>query len=357
MSANAWTRPVFNLDAAAWRGIRSRNREPIARGLALRFYLAGSALSALDALQKRIYQRVLDEITTRPPVFLVGYWRSGTTLLHELLALDDCFAAPSTYECFNPHRFLLTVHRAPGENRVVRPAGDMTVSPSSPQEEEFALLCMGAISPYEAFMFPGALERFEMLCDPDLFEHAQQLRWNAAMTWILKATAYVHGADRRLLLKSPANSFRLGRLAALCPGAAFVRLVREPCAVFASNLRLWPSMWKRYALTAPLEQAVLIERILESRRVLEQKLRSAMSALPTGRHATVRYEDLVSDPRGTIELLYDRLALGDPSAMLPKVSAYLAARPRAPAQSAEKWRPMLQARWTEMFDEFSYSRG
>ena len=163
MSANAWTRPVFNLDAAAWRGIRSRNREPIARGLALRFYLAGSALSALDALQKRIYRRVLDGITTRPPVFLVGYWRSGTTLLHELLALDDCFAAPSTYQCFNPHRFLLTVHRAPGENRVVRPAGDMTVSPSSPQEEEFALLCMGAISPYEAFMFPGAFERFEML--------------------------------------------------------------------------------------------------------------------------------------------------------------------------------------------------
>ena len=357
MSANAWSRPVFNLNAAAWRGIRTRNRAPIERGLALRFQLAGRMLSALGALQKRRYRGVLEPITPRPPLFLVGHWRSGTTLLHELLALDDHFAAPSTYECFNPHQFLLTANRAPAENRVVRPTGDISVSPSSPQEEEFALLCMGAVSPYEAFMFPCALERFEELCDPDLFDPAQQLRWNETMMWILKATAYLRGTDKRLLLKSPTHSFRLRRLATLMPGAAFIRIVREPCAVFASTLRLWKSMWERYALTAPLEQQALIERVIETRLALEGKLKNALAALPADRHATLRYEDLVSDPCGAIELLYDRLALGDASAMLAKVRAYLASRPRPPAQPVEQWRPMLQARWPQLFDEFSYPRG
>ncbi|HVA40959.1 MAG TPA: sulfotransferase [Candidatus Binataceae bacterium] len=356
MSSGAWSRPAFNLNLSAWRSIRIRHPEPIDRGLELRFYLAAGVLSALEMLQRRLYQRVLDQLDLRPPLFLVGHWRSGTTLLHELLALDEHFAAPSTYACFNPHQFLLAHHHAPAATRLVRPTGDMTVSPSSPQEEEFALLCMGATSPYEAFVFPSALHQFEALCDPDLFEHAQELRWNAAITWILKATAYVCGADKRLLVKSPANSFRVPRLSALFPGARFIRLVREPCAVFASTLRLWQSMWERYALAAPLGREVLIERILETRLALERRLQSALRTLPADRVATVRYEDLVADPCHTIELLYERLALGDPSPLLPKVSAYMARNPPSAPHPAQDWRRLVQARWPEMFDEFGYAR-
>jgi hypothetical protein len=356
MSTGAWSRPVFNLNLSAWRSIRGRHPEPIDRRLESRFYLVGSMLSALAMLQKRLYGRILEQLDLRPPLFLVGHWRSGTTLLHELLALDEYFAAPSTYACFNPHQFLLAHHRAPAPARLARPTGDMIVSPSSPQEEEFALLCMGATSPYEAFVFPSALRRLEALCDPDLFEHAENLRWNDAMTWILKATAYVCGADKRLVVKSPANSFRIPRLSTLFPGAMFIRLVREPCAVFASTLRLWQSMWERYALTAPLTQEALIERILETRIALERKLRSALRTLPADRVAAVRYEDLVAEPSRTIELLYERLALGDPAPLLPKVKAYMAQNRPSATRSADDWRRLIQARWPEMFDEFGYVR-
>jgi hypothetical protein len=278
-----------------------------------------------------------------------------------LLALDEDFAAPSTYACFNPDQFLLAHHHAPASRRFTRPSGDMTVSASSPQEEEFALLCMGATSPYEAFVFPSALRQFEALCDPDLFEHAEAQRWNDALTWILKATLYVCGADNRLLIKSPANSFRVARLSRLFPGAMFIRLVREPCAVFASTLKLWQSMWERYALGATLAQEVLIERILETRIALERRLQSALLALPPNRVATFRYEDLVADPYGTIDLLYDRLALGDPSPLLPKVRAYVAQNPTpltrlVERRSADDWRWLVQTRWPEMFDEFGYAR-
>lgn len=357
MKSGAWSRPIFSLDLAAWRAMRRRHRDPLARGLALRFYLAGSALSALGALQARMYRQTLGRIELRPPLFIVGHWRSGTTLLHELLALDDRFAAPSTHACFNPHYFLLAQHRAPAAALVARPTGDVAVSPASPQEEEFALLCMGALSPYEAFMFPPALHQIEALSDPDFFEPPQQLRWNDAMTWFLKAIACVSGAERRLVVKSPANSFRVARLYALFPGAAFIRVVREPCAVFASSLRLWQSMWKRYALTPALAQEVLIERILETRLALERKLHDGLRALPAHRVATLRYEDLTADPRGTIALLYERIGLGDPSAMLPRVSEYMAQnRPPAP-RPAEDWRALVESRWSALFDEFGYARG
>ncbi len=354
MNSGAWSRPAFNLNLAAWRAIRRRHPEPIDRALELRFYAAGGIQSALRMLQQRLYRRTLEQLELKPPLFLVGHWRSGTTLLHEMLALDQSFAAPTTYACFNPHQFVLAQHNAPSAESLVRPTGDMMVSPSSPQEEEFAMLCMGATSPYEAFVFPSAIHQLEALCDPDLFERAQQQRWNDAMTWILKATAFVHGTDKRLLVKSPSNSFRLQRLGALFPGAKFIRLVREPCAVFASTRRLWRTMWERYALTAPLADEILIERILDARLALEAKLKASLQILPPDRAATIRYEDLVADPLATIELLYKQLKLGDSSLMLPKVSAYVAQNPRRAPVSTEDWRQLVQSRWRELFDEFGY---
>ena len=355
MNSGAWSRPAFNLNLAAWRGIRRRHPDPIERALELRFFAAGSIQSALATLQNRIYRSTIDQLELKPPLFLVGHWRSGTTLLHELLALDQSFAAPTTYACFNPHQFVLARHRAPAPESIVRPTGDMIVSPSSPQEEEFALLCMGATSPYEAFMFPSAIHQLEALCDPDGFDPAQQQKWNDAMTWFLKATAYVDGADKRLVVKSPANSFRLHRLGALFPGAKFIRMMREPCAVFASTRRLWQTMWERYALTAPLADEVLIERILDTRLALEAKLKASMQNLPPDSVATIRYEDLVADPRRTIETLYEQLALGDPSPMLPKVIAYMAQNPRPAPASTEAWRQLVQSRWPALFDEFGYT--
>ncbi|MHB8383384.1 MAG: sulfotransferase family protein [Candidatus Binataceae bacterium] len=356
MNSKAWSRPVFNLNLSAWRAVRSRHREPIDPALALRCYLTGGMMSALGQVQNRLYRRTLDRLDLRPPLFLVGHWRSGTTLLHELLALDESFAAPSTYACFNPDYFLLARHRAPSTAPLTRPPGDMNVSAASPQEEEFAMLCMGATSPYEAFIFPAAMYQLGALSDPDLFEPSQAHRWDAAMTWFVKATGCLHGADKRLLIKSPANSFRVSRLDTLFPGARFIRIVREPCEVFASTLRLWRSMWDRYALTAPLARDVLIERILDTRLALERKLKSSLRILPAERFATIRYEDLVADPRGTIEHLYERLALGDPSPILPKVTAYMARNPRPAMPSSENWRALIQVRWRELFDEFSYPR-
>ncbi len=45
---------------------------------------------------------------TEPPIFIIGHWRTGTTLLHELLIQDERFGYPTTYECFAPNHFLLS---------------------------------------------------------------------------------------------------------------------------------------------------------------------------------------------------------------------------------------------------------
>ena len=84
-------------------------------------------------------------------LFIIGHWRSGTTLLHELLVLDERYAYPTTYECFAPNHFLLTGNCLPKLIWFLlpakRPMDDMAVSFDHPQEDEFALISMGAPSP------------------------------------------------------------------------------------------------------------------------------------------------------------------------------------------------------------------
>ena len=65
--------------------------------------------SALRAVQGVLYRQALARVRlSGDPVFIIGHWRTGTTLLHELLALDPRLRAPTNYECLVPNHFLLT---------------------------------------------------------------------------------------------------------------------------------------------------------------------------------------------------------------------------------------------------------
>ena len=61
--------------------------------------LATPLNSALALLQRLLFGRKLAAAEFHgPPVFIVGHWRSGTTLLHELMVRDDRLSSPSTYQ-------------------------------------------------------------------------------------------------------------------------------------------------------------------------------------------------------------------------------------------------------------------
>jgi hypothetical protein len=136
-----WSRPLFNLNLTAWQRLGTKYGRPTDRRLQSRILLQGALVSATGRFQELQYGKQIEALSLEAPVFILGHWRSGTTLLHEILALDKELATPTTHQCLNLHSFLFSlnglVHRgAP----IVRPAGDRLVSSASPQEEEFAPL-------------------------------------------------------------------------------------------------------------------------------------------------------------------------------------------------------------------------
>ncbi|HZP13380.1 MAG TPA: sulfotransferase [Nevskiaceae bacterium] len=258
-----------------------------------------------------------------PPVFIVGHWRSGTTFLHELLVCDPQFAYPSTYACMNPQHFVMTergAEKLSGNVEATRPMDAMKISSASPQEDEFALLCLGARSPYEGVLFPQRLRRALQSGAFEALSPAEQETWKRLMVRFAGQVGS-KAPDRTLLLKSPPHGWRVSVLRELFAGARFVHIVRDPFDVAASTRRMWQQLYGIYALTPPPYPDPLPDIAPFQAQLLAATDRAMDGAKDS---CTVRFEDLMSAPHRELERIYATLELGDYAAVRPRFEAQLA---------------------------------
>src|SRR5438552_3577333 len=106
-----WSPRFWNgADAFTWLRLLARNRFAVEPPF---WYIAaivsGQSLvnTGLRWLQEGLYAEALKR-PPAPPLIVLGHWRTGTTLLHELLTLDEQFHSPTTLHCFEPCQHLLT---------------------------------------------------------------------------------------------------------------------------------------------------------------------------------------------------------------------------------------------------------
>ena len=304
MRAGHWWRMV-----ARNRFRISLNRTRIAVGVSL-----FSPLNDLLALGQSLVhgRRIAATEIEHEPLFILGHWRSGTTLLHELLVLDPQFASATTFQCFAPWHFLLS---EPWMVRFggfllpkKRPMDNMAAGWSLPQEDEFALMNMGVASPYARIAFPRTQPpSLEYLDFEGLSPEALQA-WRGRLLWFLRVLTYHYGG-RRLVLKSPPHTGRMAELAAMFPNARFVHLARDPRKLFSSTMRLWKSLYEVQALQDWWDEAAMQEYVFECLTRMYGSFERARATVDPSRLADIRYEDLVADPMSTVSELYDRLGL------------------------------------------------
>lgn len=277
--------------------------------------IATLALSTINTILS-LPERVLIPLFTRrrcvpSPVFILGVHRSGTTHLHNLIALDPAFIAPTTWQVMNPHGFLISgwllkpvfALFAPWR----RPMDAVRFGLSTPAEEEFAVANMGGVSPDWSFRLPRAADHYDCFCFPDQMTDAQRHRFGALHTRFLRAvTMYTR---RRPLLKSPHNTGRLAFLADLYPGARFIHIRRDPDAVYRSNLNIARTAHALFQLQDPSAGGAYADRFPDLYRAMEDRFYADADARAWAGVVEVRYEDLVADPERVIRQIYDGLDL------------------------------------------------
>jgi hypothetical protein len=278
-------------------------------------------------VQQAVYgRRVARTPVPRAPVFILGHWRSGTTLLHELLAQDPRHAFPTTYECFAPHHFLVTRSWLP---RLLgwlmpgrRPMDNMAMGWDRPQEDEFALCLLGQPSPYERIAFPNRPADDADALDLRGLSSRVLRQWKTTFFRLMQELTFAKGG-RRLVLKSPPHTCRIPTLLELFPDARFVHIVRDPYVIYPSTLHLWRVLYGVHGLQRPSWKG-LPETILQTFEQMYDRLEAGRSLIRPGHFHELRYEDLVRDPIGQLEVIYRVLELGEFEPARPRVEAYLA---------------------------------
>ncbi len=295
------------------------------------------------------------------PIFIIGHWRTGTTLLHELLSLDRRLRCPTTFECFLPNHFLVSQWLLKRWTAFVlpprRPSDNMSMGWDLPQEDEFALCNLGLPSPYAMIAFPNRLPQFGRYLELDDLSDPERRRWKSVLMTFLKQL--VCRRPGRIVLKSPTHTFRLPVLCEMFPKSHFVHLVRDPYTVFMSTVRLWKSLFTSHGYQKPTWEG-LEEYVFDTFGRMHRRLEATRGLVDPRRFHELRYEDLVSNPVAEVHALYGRLGLAGFDAVEPAVRAYVAARADYRTNRYEltpQLRGEIARRWKPYFEKYGYALG
>jgi hypothetical protein len=256
-------------------------RAPLGYGLRLRWH------ARLFELNWRLQlERMPRGGPAADPVFILGLWRSGTTVLHELVNACGGWVTPRTWQCFHPSTCFMTGPPARG-GTVKRPMDQGLIAAEGPQEDEFATLLLGEPSIYRGLIDPRRLLECGAASWSD--DGGDLARWQQFVQGIAAS------GGGRLLLKSPGHTFRIPALRRLFPGARFIWIGRHPGEVLASNVRMWTAMMAVYALWDcgdDLLQQFLHEAVGACGRALER----CVAEMTREQMLWVDFEALQTDP-------------------------------------------------------------
>jgi len=142
-------------------------------------------------------------------------------------------------------------------------------------------------------------------CDRDAFDRyaaAAPRTWDGLFLAYLAGCAEPSGATR-VGEKSPVHTHYVGPLSASFPAAKFIHIVRDPRAVVLSRVR------------AGFGSNLIVPNVHRWRRAAEMH-RDHAQRLGPERYLLIRYEDLVSDQRATLEKVCNFLGIAMTESML-----------------------------------------
>ncbi len=351
MTVGAW---IKLLNSARWRV--APYRWPMA------FIVSGLAINnSFWALAQRLFygKKIRDVRLVGEPIFIVGHWRSGTTLLHEYMMRDDRFACADTYDCFAPAHFLVSgpVFR-PWVKFLMpnkRPMDNMVAGLDRPQEDEFAICALGMNSPYRDVAFPNGKpidEEFLTLRD---VSDSDRTRWLDALEYVLKSLTVASG--KTIVLKSPPHTARVKTIRERFPNAKFVHISRDPYALFPSTVNLWTKLAKTHGFQNPKGGAELEEKVLRNFEQMYDAFCEDVGEIPQGNLCEVAYDELVANPVDAMERIYRELGIGGFDERRNVFEDFAAAQKSYRKNKFElspEIKEVIKTRWKKYFDRYGY---
>lgn len=294
-----------------------------------------------------------------PPLFILGHWRSGTTLLHNMLSKDPNAAYMTTYHSLFPNNLgskwlFKTFMRINMPDK--RPSDNVALNIDFPQEDEFAFSNSQPHAYYNFFYFPkNYLKFYERSVKHKNLSKKEIEKWYQRYDQMLKK-AIVNTEGENLIIKNPVNTARIDKLLKLYPDAKFLYIYRNPITVYYSTKRffqqLYPTLWLHEVNNEFIEQMILnvYELIMEDYLKLKH-------LIPVENLMEVRYESFEQEPIKEMEKIYSQLLKRDFSKVKTYFESYFNTQKRHKKNSYivnANEIAMVQERWTKYINLYQY---
>ena len=256
------------------------------------------------------------------PIYIIGNPRSGTTFTHRLISMDEQFSFFKLYHTIFPAVIFYKFYAVLGRfDRVVRSPlrkllnrlsrkgfkGWETIHKTGPHEAESdeMLFVYAMLSPLLGLLFPF-LDSLDEAKFVDRLPAESRQKLMEYYKDSLKRHLYATGSDKILLEKVALIAGRLHSILEVIPDMRVVHLIRHPYESIPSLINMFYVPLKSLAPQVKHDSRPILEvagMIFEYYHYLFELKKT----FPETQFIEVRYEDLVKDPEGTVELIYRKL--------------------------------------------------
>lgn len=308
--------------------IYSSLREVPLTGKRIRFYVVFSILFPLILLSgwmgfliDNIFYRGYMKQKIVKPLFIIGNFRSGSTLLQRLIGLDRQFSGMKSWEIYTApsitmRKFWRGLLRVDGifgypmkkvlfrwEERVLKSNIKHPVGIMEYEEDEglFLFIWAGMI---RWFFYPYARNDENYTYFDTRVKKWRRRRLMRFYTRNIRRHLYYRKAAH-FFSKNPTSTSKIRSILEWMPDARFIYLARDPHDLIPSNFDLFSFMWG-YFSDIP-EKYPYADRILDMVRHYYEYPMEVFRELPGDRYRVVQFQDLVRDPEAVIEDVYHSL--------------------------------------------------
>jgi hypothetical protein len=264
--------------------------------------LVSNAFIPWERLRER-YRKV----EVKEPVFIIGHWRSGTTLLHNLMCQDPYASFITTYQSIFPHNmyskwlFKSFLHwQIPDK----RPSDNVDLGANLPQEDDFA---MANIVPafYDFFFFPDQYRKnYERHVRFSSETDRYRSEWLRAYDYLIRK-GLVNRPGKFSVLKNPANTGRFEALLKQYPEARFIHIHRNPVMVYLSTKKFFLSLFPSVQLQ-PTTEAQIVNIVFEYYALLMRDYLEKKDKIPAEQFFEIRFDDFEQDPFPILTKVYEK---------------------------------------------------
>ena len=264
----------------------------------------------------------------RPPIFIIGHWRSGTTHLHNLICKDPCNGYVTTYQGVFPNNMKSKwIFRTFMKMNIPdkRPSDNVKLSPDFPQEEEFALSNMTTASFYHFFYFPELndvlYQKFVRLSG--MSERAKQSLKNKYSELLKKAALNTN--KKQIVIKNPVNTGKIKLLLQMFPDAKFIHIYRNPVVTYLSTNRFYKSLLPATYLH-DYDETYITEKIILNYKNLMQDYFKTKDLIPKKNLYEIKFEEFENDNMFYLKNIYDQFELDSWKDVMPLFQNYVSAQ-------------------------------